>query len=90
LATHWSLATALALLAWYVVAPQCASTLGVVRHETNSWKWTAFSFGYMLALAYLAAFRHLSRGGLLDDAPCGSAMLELPIPNPIREMVNRG
>jgi ferrous iron transport protein B len=56
LTTHWSLATALALLAWYVFAPQCASTLAVVRRETNSWKWTAFLFGYMLALAYLAAF----------------------------------
>jgi ferrous iron transport protein B len=53
---HWSLATALALLAWYVFAPQCASTLAVVRRETNSWKWAAFLFGYMLALAYLAAF----------------------------------
>jgi ferrous iron transport protein B len=56
LAAHWSLATALALLAWYVFAPQCASTLGVVRRETGSWKWTAFLFGYMLTLAYLAAF----------------------------------
>jgi len=52
----WSLATALALLAWYVFAPQCASTLGVVWRETNGWKWTAFLFGYMLTLAYLAAF----------------------------------
>jgi ferrous iron transport protein B len=56
LAAHWSLATAFALLAWYVFAPQCASTLGVVRRETNSWRWTVFLFGYMLALAYLAAF----------------------------------
>jgi ferrous iron transport protein B len=56
LTAHWSLATALALLAWYVFAPQCASTLAVVRRETNSWKWAAFLFGYMLALAYLAAF----------------------------------
>jgi ferrous iron transport protein B len=56
LVAHWSLATALALLAWYVFAPQCASTLGVVRRETNSWTWTAFLFSYMLALAYLAAF----------------------------------
>ncbi len=55
LTAHWSLATALALLAWYVFAPQCAATLGVVRRETNSWKWTAFLFSYMLALAYLAA-----------------------------------
>ena len=56
LTAHWSLATALALLAWYVFAPQCAATLGVVRRETDSWKWTASLFGYMLALAYLAAF----------------------------------
>jgi ferrous iron transport protein B len=56
LTAHWSLGTALALLAWYVFAPQCASTLSVVRRETNSWKWTAFLFSYMLALAYLAAF----------------------------------
>jgi ferrous iron transport protein B len=56
LTAHWSLATALALLAWYVFAPQCAATLGVVQRETNSWKWTLFLFSYMLALAYLAAF----------------------------------
>jgi ferrous iron transport protein B len=56
LTAHWSLATALALLAWYVFAPQCASTLSVVRRETNSWKWTVFLFSYMLGLAYLAAF----------------------------------
>jgi ferrous iron transport protein B len=56
LTAHWSLATALALLAWYVFAPQCASTLSVVWRETNGWRWTAFLFSYMLALAYLAAF----------------------------------
>jgi len=56
LAHHWSLASALAFLAWYVFAPQCASTLGVVRRETNSWKWPAILFGYMITLAYIAAF----------------------------------
>ena len=56
LAGQWSLATALALLAWYIFAPQCASTLAVIRRETGSWKWMAVTFGYMLALAYLAAF----------------------------------
>ena len=56
LAGKWSLATALALLAWYVFAPQCASTLATVRRETNSRAWTFFLFGYMLALAYVAAF----------------------------------
>jgi ferrous iron transport protein B len=54
--THqWSLATALALLAWYIFAPQCASTLAVIRRETGGWKWMWITFGYMLALAYAAA-----------------------------------
>src|ERR1700742_3511321 len=56
LATKWSLATALSLLAWYIFAPQCASTLAVIRRETGSWKWMAITFAYMLALAYVAAF----------------------------------
>jgi ferrous iron transport protein B len=55
LATKWSLATALSLLAWYIFAPQCASTLAVIRRETGSWKWMAITFGYMLTLAYLAS-----------------------------------
>ena len=56
LATKWSLATALSLLAWYVFAPQCASTLAVIRRETGSWKWMAVTFFYMLVLAYAASF----------------------------------
>ena len=39
LAGQWSLATGLAFLAWYIFAPQCVATLGVVRRETNSSKW---------------------------------------------------
>jgi ferrous iron transport protein B len=52
----WSLATAYALLAWYVFAPQCLSTLAVVRRETNSWKYPLIMAGYLFALAYAAAF----------------------------------
>ena len=55
LASNWSLATALALLVWYIFAPQCASTLAVIKRETGSWWWMAITFGYMLALAYIAA-----------------------------------
>ena len=55
LATKWSLATALSLLAWYIFAPQCASTLAVIRRETGSWAWMATTFAYMFALAYLAS-----------------------------------
>ncbi|MGE3248364.1 MAG: ferrous iron transport protein B, partial [Beijerinckiaceae bacterium] len=56
IAGQWPLATALSLLAWYVFAPQCLSTLGVVKRETNSWTWPVVMFLYMLALAYVAAF----------------------------------
>ena len=51
----WSVATALSLLVWYIFAPQCASTLAVIRRETGSWKWMAVTFAYMLALAYLGS-----------------------------------
>jgi ferrous iron transport protein B len=56
LAGKWSLATALALLAWYVFAPQCASTLAVIRRETGGWRFMFITFAYMMALAYAAAF----------------------------------
>jgi ferrous iron transport protein B len=55
LAGQWSLATGLAFLAWYVFAPQCVATLGVVKRETNSWKWMWVMVVYMFGLAYLAA-----------------------------------
>jgi ferrous iron transport protein B len=52
---RWSLATALAFLAWFVFAPQCLSTIAVTRRETNGWKWPAFMLVYLFGLAYLAA-----------------------------------
>ena len=56
IAAGWSLATAYALLAWYVFAPQCLSTLAVTRRETNSWRWPLLMAGYLFVLAYAAAF----------------------------------
>lgn len=55
LKSHWSLATALAFLAWFVFAPQCMSTIAVTRRETNGWKWPAFMLAYLFGLAYAAA-----------------------------------
>jgi len=56
IASSWSLATGCALLAWYVFAPQCLSTLVVVKRETNSWRYPLIMAGYLFALAYIAAF----------------------------------
>ena len=54
-ASQWSMATAFSLLAWYVFAPMCLSTLATVRRETNSWRQVWIMAGYLFALAYLAS-----------------------------------
>jgi ferrous iron transport protein B len=54
-ASQWSLATALSLLAWYVFAPMCISTLATVRRETGSWRTVWIMAGYLFGLAYLAS-----------------------------------
>ncbi len=51
-----TLGGALALMIFFAFAMQCTSTIAVVKRETNSWKWPAIQFAYMLALAYSAAF----------------------------------
>ena len=56
IAKGWSLATAYSLLAWYVFAPQCVSTLAVVKRETNSWRYPVLMAAYLFVLAYAAAF----------------------------------
>ena len=56
IAQDWSVATGIALLAWFIYAPQCISTLATIRRETHSWKQTAFATGYLFGLAYLVAF----------------------------------
>jgi ferrous iron transport protein B len=55
LASHISLASALSLLVWFAYAPQCMSTLAIIKRETASWRNVAISFGYMFAMAYAAS-----------------------------------
>jgi ferrous iron transport protein B len=66
IAASWTLPTALSLLAWYVFAPQCLSTLSVVRRETGSVRYAFLMAGYMFALAYAASFLtyHIARYAL--------------------------
>ena len=56
IAQSWSLATALSLLAWFVFAPQCLSTLATVKRETGGWLMPSLMAGYLFALAYAASF----------------------------------
>lgn len=55
IAMDWTMPMGLAFLAWFIFAPQCLSTLAITRKETNSWKWPLIMFGYLFALAYVAA-----------------------------------
>lgn len=56
ISSSWSLATALSLLAWFVFAPQCLSTIAAVKRETGGWKIPAIMVSYLFGLAYLASF----------------------------------
>jgi ferrous iron transport protein B len=56
IAGHWHLPTALAMLAWFVFAPQCVATLAAIRRETGGWKMALAVAGYLFLLAYAAAF----------------------------------
>jgi ferrous iron transport protein B len=51
-----TLGGSLALMIFFAFALQCTSTIAVVHRETNSWKWPAVQFLYMLAMAWIAAF----------------------------------
>ena len=53
---QFELGTLVALLIWFVFAPQCISTFAVMKRETNSWRWPLLMVGYTLALAYGLAY----------------------------------
>ena len=59
--------TALSLMVFFALCCQCASTLAVIRRETRSWAWPAFTFGYMTALAYVGALATFQAGRLVTD-----------------------
>lgn len=52
----FSIPVAMSIMVFFALCAQCVSTLMVIRRETNSWRWPAFSFVYMTVLAYIGAF----------------------------------
>ncbi|MGO8995825.1 MAG: ferrous iron transporter B, partial [Polyangiaceae bacterium] len=57
--------TALALLAFFVLACQCMSTVAAIRRETKTWRWPVFVLAYTYGIAYVAAFVVYQLGGLV-------------------------
>jgi ferrous iron transport protein B len=51
----YNIPVALSIMVFFALCAQCASTLVIIRRETNSWRWPAFTFAYMTGLAYLGA-----------------------------------
>jgi ferrous iron transport protein B len=51
----FNIPVAFSIMVFYALCAQCAATLAVIRQETNSWRWPAFTFAYMTALAYCGA-----------------------------------
>jgi ferrous iron transport protein B len=56
---------ALSIMVFFALCMQCASTLVVIQRETRSWRWPAFTFLYMTALAYLGALVTFQVGRLI-------------------------
>ena len=51
----FNMPVALSIMVFFALCAQCAATLAVIKRETNSWRWPAFTFAYMTTLAYLGA-----------------------------------
>lgn len=51
----YNVPVALSVMVFFALCAQCASTLMIIRRETNSWRWPVFSFVYMTVLAYVGA-----------------------------------
>ncbi|KYF89651.1 hypothetical protein BE18_47125 [Sorangium cellulosum] len=64
-ALAYSTRTGLALLAFFVLACQCMSTVAAIRRETKTWRWPAFVLAYSYAAAYVAALVVYQGSGLL-------------------------
>jgi len=58
---------ALSVMVFFALCCQCASTLAVIRRETKSWAWPAFTFAYMTVLAYIGAFVTFQVGRIIVD-----------------------
>ncbi len=64
----YGVAVALSVLVFFALCCQCASTLAIIRRETKSWAWPAFTFTYMTVLAYVGAFATFQIGRLITNA----------------------
>lgn len=66
--TAYSTRTGLSLLAFFLLACQCMSTVAAIARETKTWRWPAFVLAYTYGVAYLAALIVYQVTGLVGIA----------------------
>ncbi|MCE5268800.1 MAG: ferrous iron transport protein B [Planctomycetaceae bacterium] len=66
----YSVPVALGIMVFFALCAQCMPTLAVIRRETNSWRWPAFTFAYMTGLAYVAALVTYQVGTWVGNVWC--------------------
>jgi len=64
----YGVAVALAVMVFFALCCQCASTLAVIRRETRSCAWPILTFTYMTTLAYVGAMVTFQLGSVITDA----------------------
>lgn len=57
--------SSISFMAFILLYIPCLATVGVIKKETASWKWTFFSMGYSLVLAYAVSLVIYQGGRLL-------------------------
>jgi ferrous iron transport protein B len=65
IAQQWTPLSAYAFMAMCLIYIPCAATIGAIKRETNSWKWTGFAVGYSLVLGWVVAVIIYQGGRLL-------------------------
>lgn len=51
----FNIPVALSIMVFFALCCQCAATLAIIRRETRSYAWPAFTFTYMTTIAYVAS-----------------------------------
>jgi ferrous iron transport protein B len=62
----YNVPVAFSIMVFFALCAQCASTLVVIKREANGWRWAAFTFFYMTALAYAGAWSAYRVGMLMS------------------------
>jgi ferrous iron transport protein B len=70
----FNLPVAFSIMVFFTLCAQCAATLAVIRRETNSWRWPAFTFAYMTVLAYVGALLTYQVGMWIAAGPTGMSL----------------